>query len=80
MELDATKYELIQWIISLNDLRLIEQLSLLQRSEQESNGDFWNALTSTQQEGILEAKKSLGNGEGRSWQEVREGIKAEFGF
>ena len=80
MELEAIKHDLIQWIVSLNDPKVIQELRSMQEAQQANDADFWNTLSPPEQSGLEEAQHSLRLGEGKTWEEIRAGIKEEFGF
>jgi hypothetical protein len=78
MELDTTKYELIQWIVSLNDLSIIQRLKSMKTAFQEEEEDLWDTLTIEEQQGLEEAIASLDRGEGISGESAWARINSKF--
>ena len=73
-EFNLIREELIQWIQSLNDSRLLNLLNSIKLSNSKSHNDWWDELTEGQKENIRLGLKDV-NGETLSsedfWKELR---------
>lgn len=76
-ELKTTRQELIEWINSLDDSKLLNLLNSIKLSNTNSNKDWWDELTPSQKENIEIGLKDLE--EGRTitskefWNRLRHG-------
>ena len=76
-ELKTTRQELIEWINSLDDSKLLNLLNSIKLSNTNTNKDWWDELTPSQKENIEIGLKDLE--EGRTitskefWNRLRHG-------
>lgn len=76
-ELQATRQELIDWINSRDDSRLLNLLSSIKLSNTDTDKDWWDELTPSQKENIELGLKDLEEGRTISskefWNRLRHG-------
>lgn len=76
-ELQTTRQELIDWINSLDDSRLLNLLSSIKLSNTDTDKDWWDELTPIQKENIELGLKDLEEGRTISskefWNRLRHG-------
>jgi hypothetical protein len=76
-ELHTTRQELIDWINSLDDSRLLNLLSSIKLSNTDTDKDWWDELTPSQKENIelglkdLEEDRTISSKE--FWNRLRHG-------
>jgi TRAP-type C4-dicarboxylate transport system substrate-binding protein len=66
MDIQAQKLDLIQWIIQLNDERLIKKIAALQSEDK----DFWDELPEEQKQEIRKGIAELDNSEKHDYNKV----------
>jgi hypothetical protein len=66
MDIQAKKLDLIQWLIQLNDERLLRKVEALQAED----ADFWNQLSEHQKQEIKNAIAQLDAGEKHNYETV----------
>lgn len=74
-EFKMMREELIQWIQSLNDSKLLNLLNSIKLSTSKSSKDWWDELTEDQKDNIRLGLKDLNEGNTLSsedfWKELR---------
>jgi len=76
-DLQTTRKELIDWITSLNDSRLLNQLNSIKLSNADTQKDWWEELSPNQKENIelglkdLEERRTISSKE--FWNRLRHG-------
>lgn len=68
---DALKLELIEWLASLEDNKVIEYLKLVKDSKT-SNRDWWDDLSKTEKKGIERGLRDVDNGRTLSHKEIKK--------
>lgn len=76
MDIQATKLDLIQWLIQLRDEKLIAKIQNL-RNEQT---DWWDEISEEERQAIEEGLAQADRGELVPHEEVRKKISAKFGL
>lgn len=66
MDIHAKKLDLIQWLIQLNDERLLKKIEALQTED----NDFWNALSEQQKQEIKKGIAELDAGQKHEYEHV----------
>lgn len=72
MSIQADKYQLIEWITSLNDLAIINRLKSIQ---QESSPDWWDDLSKVEKENIEKGLDDIKEGRVHSHENVMNELK-----
>jgi len=72
-EIQPLKEDLIQWVQTVNDTRLLSLLNLIKLSDSQSD-DWWNELTDSQKENINLGLKDLEEGNVISSKEFWKGL------
>ena len=71
MDIKATKIALAQLILETERIDILESIQQLFKKEET---DFWEELSQEQRDHINEGYQQALNGEGRSWEEVKEDL------
>ena len=66
MDIQAKKLDLIQWLIQLNDERLLKKVEALKAED----NDFWNELSDDQRKEITKGSAQLDAGEKHEYMNV----------
>ncbi len=76
-EFNSTRNELLQWIGSSSDERLIELLNSIRLSFKAKNADWWDDLNTVDKEGIERGLKDMQAGNTHSssefWKKLKNG-------
>lgn len=75
MNIQGEKLDIIQWLASVNDIRIIKQFILLKRSNEDTT--FIN-LTQAEKDAIDEGLQSIKDGRFKSHEEVTEITKKKY--
>lgn len=78
MDVQAEKYKLIEWITSLNDVSIINQLMSVK--DKESKKDWWNELSNEEIYGINQGIKDAENGKIYPHEEIMKSFKNKVGL
>lgn len=74
-EFNSTRNDLVQWIGSSTDERLIELLNSIRLSFKTKNADWWDDLSTVDKEGIERGLKDIKAGNTHSSQEFWRKLK-----
>ena len=66
MDIQTKKLDLIQWLIQLNDERLLKKIEILQAEDL----DFWNELSEPQRQEIIKGIAELDAGQKHDYEQV----------
>ncbi len=66
MDIQTKKLDLIQWLIQLNDERLLKKIEILQAEDL----DFWNELSEHQRQEIKKGIAELDAGKKQDYEQV----------
>ena len=66
MDIQTKKLDLIQWLIQLNDERLLKKIEILQAEDL----DFWNGLSEHQRQEIIKGIAELDAGQKNDYEQV----------
>jgi hypothetical protein len=76
MDIQATKLDLIQWLLELSDENLIAKIQNLRNAET----DWWDEIGEEEKEAINEGISQADRGELISHEEARKKINSKFGI
>lgn len=77
MDLQATKLDLVQQLLNIQDVSILLRIKKVIKESRESE---WNALPVHVREGIIEGVSQLKNGDSVSQDDLRKSIKDKFNF
>lgn len=80
MKLETEKLELIQWIIDIQDQKILRELLKLSKANTRINNEPWDIMPKEEKEAILQGIASIERGEYLDHEAVMNEIRTEFGF
>lgn len=81
MELESRRNNLIQWLASLQDIKILQQIeSLKARQDQTEDERFLDDFSEEQVKGLDEARLEMKIGGRLSFEQVRAKIRAKHGI